>query len=403
MIKLNTITNRYIFRELVPPFGLSILFMTFVFLMTKILQITNLIVNYHLGLWDVILMLAFSMPFFLQFVIPMSVMMAVLLTFLRMSSDNEVLALKSGGVSLYGMLPPVIGFSLLAALMTPATALYGLPAGRMAMKRLVLRVAATYFDIGLKPHTITVWFYGVSNNINGIDPKTKALIDVFIDDQRNKNAASTVVAPRGELISDPSRHTFRLRLYNGTINRVDAEHRTAYTVHFDTYNLSLDARKTMEAAQNQGPEKAEEMTFGELSHYLKTAKTKNEHYYKVLLEYHKKFSMPFACLAMGLLALPLGIHSKSAKRSYGISLGLFFFLLYYLMLSAGWVFGEDGLYPPVIGMWVPNVVMGGIGWLLLIRAAKERPVALLSLSVWRNRLARLWTRRRPHLMKDPRP
>ena len=55
---------------------------------------------------------------------------------------------------------------------------------------------------------------------------------------------------------------------------------------------------------------------------------------------------------------------------------MIFFLFYYLMLSAGWVFGENGSYPPVIGMWVPNLVMGGIGLFLLIRNAKERPVRI---------------------------
>jgi lipopolysaccharide export system permease protein len=44
------------------------------------------------------------------------------------------------------------------------------------------------------------------------------------------------------------------------------------------------------------------------------------------------------------------------------------------MLTAGLVFGEAGIYPPLIGMWLPNIVMGGLGLFLLIRAAKERPV-----------------------------
>jgi len=57
-----------------------------------------------------------------------------------------------------------------------------------------------------------------------------------------------------------------------------------------------------------------------------------------------------------------------------LGLGLVLFLLYYLMLSAGWVFGETGVYPPMIGMWLPNVVMGGLGLFLLDRTAKERPV-----------------------------
>ena len=75
---------------------------------------------------------------------------------------------------------------------------------------------------------------------------------------------------------------------------------------------------------------------------------------------------------MGLLAFPLGIQSKTTKRSFGLILCLFFFLLYYLLLTAGYAFGEDGSYPPEIGMWVPNVVMGSIGIFFLIQTGRER-------------------------------
>jgi lipopolysaccharide export system permease protein len=57
-------------------------------------------------------------------------------------------------------------------------------------------------------------------------------------------------------------------------------------------------------------------------------------------------------------------------------LGLTFFLFYYLVLSAGLVFGETGAYPPLIGMWMPNIVMGGLGLYLLVKAAREEPVRL---------------------------
>ena len=92
------------------------------------------------------------------------------------------------------------------------------------------------------------------------------------------------------------------------------------------------------------------------------------------MKFHEKFSIPFACLALGLLAIPLGLQSKTDKRSLGIMLGLVLFLLYYLMLTIGWSFGQTGIYPPIIGMWVPNVVMGGFGLFLLIRSAKDRPL-----------------------------
>ena len=106
-MKFNSIINRYMLREMMPPFFITLVFFTFIFLMSSLLEITNLVVNYRIGLSSVFLLLAYSMPFFLEFIIPMSVMMAILLTLLRMSGDNEIIALKAGGVSIYSLLPPV--------------------------------------------------------------------------------------------------------------------------------------------------------------------------------------------------------------------------------------------------------------------------------------------------------
>ena len=76
-MKINTTINRYIFVELIPPFLVNLVFFSFIFLMTQILEITNLVVNYRISPWSVILMLLYTLPFFLQFIIPLSVMMAV--------------------------------------------------------------------------------------------------------------------------------------------------------------------------------------------------------------------------------------------------------------------------------------------------------------------------------------
>ena len=83
-----------------------------------------------------------------------------------------------------------------------------------------------------------------------------------------------------------------------------------------------------------------------------------------------------ACLALGLLAVPLGFQTTPNRRSYGLSLGLGFFVFYYLLLSAGWGFGESGNYPPAIGMWLPNLVVGGLGIFLLYRTGEEQPLMI---------------------------
>jgi len=374
-MRINTIINRYIVGQLFPPFLLNIVFLTFVFLMTRILDITNLIVNYKISLWDVVKMMAYTMPFFLEFVIPMSVMMSILLTFLRLSGDNEIVALKAGGVSLYGLLPPVFFFCIVGTLLTAFMAIYGLPWGRMAAKALAIEVAQAHVDIALKPRTFNDSFDNVMLYVSSINRSEKTLKDVFIEDQRTVDIVSTVVAPKGRLYQDEAKASVHLRLFNGLINRVDLKDKSVHNIKFDTYDIALDVKKAA-ALVHGGPKDEEEMSLAELRAYIKAAKKRDNQYYLTVMEWHKKFSLPFSCIALGLLAIPLGIQSHTANRSFGISLGLAFFLIYYIMLSAGWVFGEAGVYPPVVGMWVPNLVTGGLGAVLFLRAARERSIGI---------------------------
>jgi lipopolysaccharide export system permease protein len=357
---------------MIPPFVLGVVFFTFVFLMARMLKIADLIVNYGVGLLTVVMMLIYSTPYFLVFVIPMSTMMAVLLTFLRLSADNEIIAIKTGGLNPYRLLPSVLLFCLIGCGLTLVMSIYGHPWSRASINKLSLKILSSNLDIGLKARIFNDSFSGVMMYVNKIDPQNKVLIDVFIEDKRTKDITSTVLASRGKLFSKPGAMVFHLRLYKGIINQVGLEDRTANTINFDTYDLTLDLKK---AAANLGSgRRTKDLHLSELRRYIERATQKDQKYYKALLEFHKKFSIPFACFSLGLLALPLGIQSKSAKRSRGLMLGLVFFLIYYLLLSAGMVWGETGDYPPVIGMWVPNVVMGGLGMYLLVMTANERSI-----------------------------
>lgn len=129
-MKLNTVIYKYLFKEMLAPFFINVIFFAFVFLLTRILDITNMIVNYKIAVSDVLLIILYSMPHFLIFVIPISVMMTTLLTFLRLSGDNEIIALKAGGVSLYELLPPVFMFCLVGCLLTAGMTVYGSPGGQ---------------------------------------------------------------------------------------------------------------------------------------------------------------------------------------------------------------------------------------------------------------------------------
>ncbi len=372
-MNFNTLINRYIFRELFPPFVVTLAIFSFILLLTRILEITNMVVNYKIGLITVFSLIVYTMPFFLIYVIPMSVMIATLLTFMRLAGDNEIIALKSGGVSLYDLLPPVFTFCLIAALLTGFMAIHALPWGMLSFKRLAADVITSNIDLGLKERTFYDKFKNVVLYVNRIDVKNRNLIDVFIVDNRNPKTSVTIVSPKGEIYTAKDDSTVLLRLSKGTINQVDLEKRRTNTIRFEKYSLNLDLKQFKDAGK-KGEKDETEMSLTELIRYIENKKEKDSDYYVALLEYHRKFSMPFACFPLALLGIPLGIQVRSSRKSYGLVLGMTFFLFYYILLTGGLVWGESGSYPPLIGMWVPNIVMGGIGIFFLKKNQEDREV-----------------------------
>ena len=120
------------------------------------------------------------------------------------------------------------------------------------------------------------------------------------------------------------------------------------------------------------------MYLEELLDYIKELEPHTEKYYSALIELHKKLSLPFACLAMAILAIPLGIQSQTSRKTAGLSIGLVAFLIYYLLLSFGLVLGEKGTVPPAVGLWMPNVVMGGAGIYLFVKTGRNEEIKLFT-------------------------
>lgn len=374
-MKINTIIDRYVFRELFAPFGICLVFLTFVFLMTQILEVTSMVVNYGVDLSSVLKLLTYSMPKFLTYTIPMSCMLAVLLTFIRMSADNEVTAVKAGGASVYRFLPPVLLFCVIAGLMTAVMTVFLAPKGKLAIQTLGKEVAASNIEVGLKARTFNGSFDGVMLYVNEIDMDDGRLKDIFLEDSRDPRIVSSIVAPKGELLSGENRYAYVLRLYGGGVNQVDLEGGSVNATRFTTYDIHLDLRQV--AGKKVVRKHRDEMSIPELLAYIKDPEQGVEQVNSARMELHEKFSIPFACLALGLLAVPVGMQSASSRqRGSGVGIGLFFFLFYYLLLAAGWSIGESAKYPPGLGMWMPDMVMGGIGFYLLRRTAKEEPIAL---------------------------
>lgn len=373
-MKANTIINRYILLELFSPFAISLFFLTFVFLMTRIPEIMNMVVNYNADIISVFLLMIFMLPRFLEFTIPMSVMIATLLTFMRMSGENEIIALKGAGVSLYRLIVPVIVFSVMGLIFSLAITGFGVAWGKTSLKKKSLELAKSSMDLALQERRFNSEIDDIMIYISHVDMKTKNLEDVFIEDKRTKGMVSISVASSGKLIKNPDESIYTIRLFDGIINQVDQEEKSVNSIKFGSYDINIDLNQ-MSSSGQKAVKKLSEKNIVELARFIQSSQKDVNILRDALLEFHEKFSIPFACLVLGLLAFPLGVQSNAQRRSSGFSLGVFFFILYYLMLAVGMSAGEINGFPPMLAMWFPNMIIGMIGLFFLIRNAKERPVS----------------------------
>jgi lipopolysaccharide export system permease protein len=343
--------------------------------MSRIPEITNMVMNYNVPLASVLVLLGFKMPRFLEFTIPMSVTISILLTFMRMSGENEITALKAAGSSLYKLLPPVLLFCALGTLLCLWITIFALPWSNTAFKLKSIEFAQSSIDMALQERQFNAQVDDLMIYVAHVDIKTHALEDIVIEDRRTKGAVSISTAPSGKIISGKNKKVYTIRLYNGIINQVELEKGAVNNISFGSYDIVIDLVAMNKNIGNTST-RVDERSLGDLIHYIRSGIKDKTRLSEALMELHEKFSVPFACLALGLLSFPLGIQSNSMKKSSGFGLGIFFFLLYYMLLAAGWSVGESGAYPPFIGMWMPNVVLGSVGVYLLVRNAKDRPVRL---------------------------
>jgi lipopolysaccharide export system permease protein len=312
----------------------------------------------------------------MEFTIPMSVMVAVLLTFIRMSGENEMTAMKGAGLSLYRLLPPVLLFCLLGTGLTLFVTVFAVPWGKLSIKEKTLDMARSSMDLAIEERQFNSRLEGIMIYVSHVDMKTKDLTDVFIEDRSVKGMTRISIAPEGRLIHSPDKDVYTIRLFNGMINQVDIKEKTVSNIRFGHYDINIDLAEIQQKNGTAVQKDLDEYDIRELVTFIRSQAGDKTRMSEARMVLHEKFSVPFACLSLGLLAFPLGVQSLVAGRSSGLGFGVFFLLVYYIFLAAGWSAGETGRFPPVLGMWLPNLVMGGAAIYLLKRNADENPVKM---------------------------
>lgn len=368
----------YIIKEIAPSFFVNLLVFTFILLMARVLQLTELVVVKGVQASTIFKLLGLSVPFLLSMTIPMSTLLAVLLAFLRLSGDSEITVLKSAGIGLYKLLPPVILFCLWTYMLTAYLTMFMVPNSNWKFRHELLNLAKTRADVSIKERVFNSDFREMVLFVNHISLNSDIMEDIFIQDNRDKEVSNVIVASTGRIATDAERGSLIFQLFDGVIDRVYSNMKTTDSIDFKRYELRMDLDGELGNPALMRKNQTELMNDDLMSEMDKLKQQDHKHYPIYLMEVHKRYSLPFACIVLGLVAVPLGVQFRARGRNWGITMGLVIFLLYFVMLSAAWTFGETGSYPPGLGMWMPNIVIGLAALYMMRKANREEPIGIVS-------------------------
>lgn len=381
--------HKYILTQVLAALLMTVAVFTFVMMLGSLLKdVLDLLVNGYMSVGLFAEAVGLLIPWVWAFSLPMGMLTATLLVFGRFSADNELTAVRAGGVSLVSLISPVL---LLSVVMCGFSALINLeyaPRCRVAFNNISFRMRAEVSKAQLPEGRYIKDFPGyilyIGKNHQG------ALEDVRVLELHDRtNVSSTVDAPRGECIINEANQTIVLKLFEAsaiTWNNGDPQLTFG---NWETLPIDLSVR------QKKAREKPNinDMSFTQLRDELrdvesrfnpppatnlsrvqvralmkKIAKTRDDSTTPLRVQIHSKMATSFACFGFALLGIPLGIRVHRRETNVGFFIALILVLVYYGLLLVGLGLDTHPEFAPHLIVWVPNFLFQAVGIVLLWRA-----------------------------------
>lgn len=374
MLKL---LHRHILKELFTVFGLSVSCILGLIIIGRLLQLREILLGQSLSLLDLGTIFLYLVPFFLLQFLPIACMLAVFLTFLRMSTDKELVALKAGGVSLAQLLPAPLVFCLCCVALGFVCSMWGVSWGMQNFRKTLVDMVQTRSKLALQAGVFNKEFAGFTFYAQQVDNETGQLKFVFVQDTSRKDITVTIVAPEAQVRTDPDEGRLQIVFKNGRIFR--AENQKLNILNFGTYAVKLPLASLLSGFRIEDI-KPSGLPFAKLLqlHGLPPDSPEAQRYPrgKVEVEIQKRLALPVACLVLGFFALPIACVFRGLRQQYGLVLSLGLFMVYYTLLSLGVSLGEAQTVSPVQALWGPNVLFLAVGLYVFWLAQRERGPAL---------------------------
>jgi lipopolysaccharide export system permease protein len=334
-------------------------------------DLVNKVTEDGLSLFIALQVLFLKIPEFISYSLPISILLATLLTYGRLSSDSEIVALRSCGISVYRLAIPAIVLSFLISLITFGFNEVIVPKANYTATQLLKEAIAietpllnerdlfypeyelTPEEVKDQPNQLKRLFY--AKKFDGV-----ALGDLTILSLSNQQLHQIIIAK----IAQWNEKEQVWNLENGKIINIDQNNGYDDINNFEKTQISLPKEPFDLASQSRDPY---EMNIAQSLSYLKLLRFSQDQK-KILMfqvRMQQKISFPFICFVFGTIGTGLGIKPQNTGKatSFGLSIAIIF--CYYLSSFIIGGFGIAGVLSPILAAWIPNFLGIGIGVILL--------------------------------------
>jgi len=426
---------RHILRVHIGPFIFSVVLMMCIFLLQFLMKFLDQLTGKGLSAAVIAELITLNLAWMLVLAVPMGVLVATLMAFGGLASTSQITAMRASGVSLYRMIAPVIAASIVVCLLLISFNNDVLPDANHRTKVLTNDISHKKPTLTLVPGMFIQLLQGHSILVRKTFEHSNDLEGVIILDYSKPMMTSTITAHRGTISFSTDYRKLVMDLSDGEIHQVNNQIKSQYRViRFQKHRIVMDAegfnfQRSRETDISRGDR---EMSVQMMSHNvdsIRALEANIEHHLHeltgkrqedildvkksiepsviyttplngikadpsqqaavrsdlfminiyeravrtYLVEIHKKFSIPFACIIFVFIGAPLGIMSRRGTFGMSASLSLGFFVFYWACLKGGENLADRGFFDPWVGMWIANIILGIIGLYLTVRTARENP------------------------------
>jgi lipopolysaccharide export system permease protein len=357
-----SIVDRYLRREIFQSFLTALVFLSFIFLMFQILKLAEYLIEHGVAVAQFVEMIGYILMGFLPLGLPVAFLIGVLSAFARMSSDSEIVALKSTGYGLRRLSIPVFALSALVVLGSLFVNLSLVPWAETSKRRLLLKLGNSRFTQMIREGTFSTGLENVLVYAEKSNPENGRMERVFLYDERDPARPLAIVAKNGEIIrvvnATGDSEGMLLQLQQGTV--LDSEVKSASTrrILFEVYQMWLD----LSGSIAELTVKPTMFTFQELLEARKKTR-------KFDVELWRRIATAISPIFFVLIAMGFGITRTRAHRSSVMLISLLILAVFWQLQVASIQWANTSTLSPGLWLSIPNFVVLFAGFWSFRRAS----------------------------------